>query len=174
MSSCDTDDLIAQIMANIKAKNETFQETIEQLARLHALAKVYSQLMPTAHMLRNRPKCLPRAQVVRVTEMVKFAYGAKEYKNPVEARRAGMRQLDCNALKFCGLAFRIRDIVKLSDLEFEMLVEHVTEFIHSRSLIEHLCSDEITKALVTKALVNEKYQQFLIGNFNRADHGPMD
>ncbi|KAL5374229.1 hypothetical protein PMIN06_010472 [Paraphaeosphaeria minitans] len=186
MSSRDTNDLFAQITAKIKAKDDiSFHGIIEQLERLQALAKIHSQLVPTAHILRNRPKDLPRGQAARLKEMIKFAYGDRKYKEDVkrtlsvEARRACLRQLDCNALKFCGLTFMIRDMLKLPDLEFELLVEHVTEFVHSRGLIEHLYSDEITKALVSEMISandqrTQEHQEFLIGNFNRADLGLMD
>lgn len=64
MSSHDTHDLLTQMSANIKAKDSTsFDRIITQLERLQALAKVYSQLASTAHLLRDRQRSdLPRTR----------------------------------------------------------------------------------------------------------------
>lgn len=45
-------------------------------------------------------------------------------------RQTRLRKLDCDALKFCGLAYKVRDILELPPAEFDFLVANAADFIH--------------------------------------------
>ncbi|OAG04877.1 uncharacterized protein CC84DRAFT_1206435 [Paraphaeosphaeria sporulosa] len=175
MASCDTTSLLEQIEANILARDDTpFDEINEHLKKLQALADVYSTFVSTAHTLTDHAQdhILPQKLALRVKKMIKFTFGdPSRAADSDKVRSARLRKLDCNALKFCGLAYKVNEVCLLSELHFDLLLEKVTEFVCTRGLIEYLYRDDISKAVTTQLnLADEErdreYQKFLIANIS--------
>ena len=141
---------------------------LKQLARLQAQATVQRTLLSVAQSLSScaTKSALPNQLATRVRHIVKFAH-EKPSRN--EERCACLRKLDCNALKFCGLAYTVRDLLELPDLHFEVLTEHIAEFVHRRGLIQYLYRSDINKALDHKSIAEEGlFREFLKGGFSNA------
>ncbi|KAF2007409.1 hypothetical protein P154DRAFT_558657 [Amniculicola lignicola CBS 123094] len=134
---------------------------LNQLARLQAQATVQRTLLSAAQILSSQAKnsALPNQLATRVRHIVKFAY-EKSSRN--EERGACLQKLDCNALKFCGLAYTVRDLLGLPDLHFEVLMEYIAEFVHCRGLIQYLYRSDINKALDHRSIAeDELFRGFL-------------
>ena len=58
--------------------------------------------------------------------------------------------MDCDALKLCGLSYTIEEIVKLGDLEFEILHKRVIDFMCRRNLSGLLYRSDVDKAINAK------------------------
>lgn len=119
---------------------------LESFSQLHAQLKVQSVLHTTAKLLRQYPsnKCLPNQQSTRVKHLIKFVF---ENATRGTERQTRMRMLDCNALKLCGLAYKIRDIIELPATEFDFLLANVADFIHRQELTHYLYREDINKAV---------------------------
>ncbi|XTI95866.1 hypothetical protein V2W45_1254994, partial [Cenococcum geophilum] len=63
----------------------------------------------------------------RVKHFIKFVFEKIARGNK---RQAWLRKLDCNALKFYRLSYKIRDVLELLLIEFDFLVANVADFIH--------------------------------------------
>lgn len=74
----------------------------------------------------------------------------KEGKEGKECRHHKLRKLDCDTLKLCGLSYTTEEIVKISDAEFEILQNHVPEFISHRNLSYLLYRPDVDKAVDSK------------------------
>ncbi|XTI90736.1 hypothetical protein V2W45_1245197, partial [Cenococcum geophilum] len=66
-------------------------------------------------------------QATRVKHFIKFIFKKATYRNERQTR---LRKLDCDTLKFYGLAYKVRDILKLPPVEFNFLIANVADFIH--------------------------------------------
>jgi len=53
-------------------------------------------------------------------------------------RNERLRNLDCNALKFCGLSYKIKEILELPMAQFDYLVERVGDFVEQHQLTQYL------------------------------------
>lgn len=98
-----------------------------------------------AHNVTSHPKdrALPNQLTNGAKHIIKFTY-EKSSRN--EARSAWLRKLECNGLKFCGLAYTIRDLLKLPELQFEFLVE-LLNTLRNLSIADDSCRSDTNKAL---------------------------
>jgi hypothetical protein len=80
----------------------------------------------------------------RVKHIVKFTFGVTNIGKEWSIR---LRTLDCNALKFCGLTYKLKEIHELSAAQFDFLLANVTDFVHHYKLSQHLYRDDIEKAI---------------------------
>lgn len=115
---------------------------LERLLLLKAQLEVQKSLQATANLLQQVPsdKALPKQQATKVKHLVRFAFrknsrqelleqgkegkeGKKDKgdKGDKEGRHQKLRKLDYDTLKLCGLSYTTEEIVKLSDVEFEIL-----------------------------------------------------
>jgi hypothetical protein len=142
---------------------------LEQLARLRAQATVQKTLVSAAQILNSHPSkgALPNQLATRVKHIIKFSYEGP-FRNKERSER--LQNLECNALKFCGLAYTIRQLLELSELQFEYLLEYVAGFVRSRKLVQHLYRSDINRALDLEiAAENERlFRDFLTGGFTKA------
>ncbi|KAF2726880.1 hypothetical protein EJ04DRAFT_506554 [Polyplosphaeria fusca] len=156
----------ARMREDISASGEeALDGIIEQLAMLQEQATVQKTLVSTAHILRSHPKerALPNQLAKRVKHLLNFIF--KESSRN-ETRSMRLRKTDCNAVKFCGLAYTINDLLKLSEAAFEILVSSVTQFVQDRGLIQYLYREDIEKMLSKDiAPENEQlYRDFLMAS----------
>lgn len=167
MSSCEHDDLdryFIEIDNYIRSNDEqNMEEIMKRLAELQALASVKSKMVSAAQILRSHYKgALPKQLATRVKHIIKFAFGESKRN---EMRSALLRELDCNALKFCGLAYTIRDLLEMPELKFELLVNYVADFVRDRELAQHLYRSDINKVIDHDIVAEDEhlYRNFLIG-----------
>lgn len=154
-----------KISEDIKTDDDQdLDEILEQLARLQAQATVHKTLVSTGQTLRSHPKdsALPNQMATRVKHIIKFVY---EKSTRDEKKSARLRGLECNALKFCGLTYKIRELLELSELQFEFLVDYITEFVHSRGLVQYLYRSDINKTLDHEVVPEDEqlFREFLTG-----------
>ena len=161
-----------KISNDVKTINDQgLDETSKQIARLQAQVTVQKTLVLTAQILSSCPtkSALPNQLATRVKHIIKFAF-KKESHNPERSTR--LRMLECNALKFCGLAYTIRALRGLPELQFEYLLDYVAEFVRSRELVQHLYRSDISKALDEvegMTVENElSFRNFLMGGSSKA------
>jgi len=62
-----------------------------------------------------------------VKHFIKFIFKKIAYGNK---RQAQLQKLDCNALKFYRLSYKIKDILELPPMEFDFLVTNIVDFIY--------------------------------------------
>jgi hypothetical protein len=100
-------------------------------------------------LLQRQPsdKALLKQQATKVKHFIRFVF-RKESRG--EGRHRQLRNLDCDALKFCGLSYTTEDIVKLGDVEFEILQNRIAEFIHHRNISHLLYRPDVDKAVDAK------------------------
>ncbi|XTI91500.1 hypothetical protein V2W45_1248303, partial [Cenococcum geophilum] len=63
----------------------------------------------------------------RVKYFIKFIFKKITYRNKRQTR---LRKLNCNTLKFCGLAYKVKNVLKLLLAEFNFLIANIADFIH--------------------------------------------
>ncbi|KAF1995660.1 hypothetical protein P154DRAFT_526169 [Amniculicola lignicola CBS 123094] len=126
-----------------------FDGMLQRLSQLQDQLKIQRTLHTTAELLRNQSldKPLPKQQATRVKYILKFTF---EHTTREDEKHIRLRKLDCNALKFCGLSYKIKDIIELPTAKFNFLVENVADFVHRRTLAQYLYRDDIDKAVYTK------------------------
>ena len=134
---------------NIDGPDNVFDEVLEKFSLLEAQLKVQKSLQATANLLRGQPsdKALPKQQATKVKHFIRFVY-RKDSRGKV--RHSQLRNLDCDALKFCGLSYTTEEIVKLSDAEFEILQKCIVKFINHHNLSHLLYRPDVDKAVDAK------------------------
>lgn len=139
---------------------------LERLTRLQAQATVQRALVSAAEILCSQPKdnALPNQQATRVKHLLRFVFESSPRN---EERSARLRKLECNALKFCGLTYTIRNLLALTESQFDFLLDYVADFVQSRCLVRYLYRSDINKALdidLDAASENEQlFREFLYG-----------
>lgn len=128
---------------------DDFDEILQRVSRLEAQLHVQRSLQRTAKLLREQPwdTALPKQLATRVKHFIKFTY---EKTNRGKGRPTRLRELGCNDLKFCGLAYKLKDVLDLPATHFEFLVTKVGDFVHRHDLSHLLYRDEIDKAVNNK------------------------
>lgn len=128
---------------------DVFDEILQRVSRLEAQLHVQRSLQRTAKLLREQPRdtSLPKQLATRVKHFIKFTY---EKTNRGKERPKRLRGLGCNDLKFCGLTYKLKDVLELPATHFEFLVTRVGDFMHRHDLSQHLYRDEIDKAVNNK------------------------
>ncbi|KFZ15462.1 hypothetical protein V501_02713 [Pseudogymnoascus sp. VKM F-4519 (FW-2642)] len=119
---------------------------LQRLSRLEAQSHVQRTLEKTAKLLQDHPrdKALPNQQATRVKHFIKFVF---EKTTRGDERHMRLRKLDCDALKFCGLTYKIREVLELSAAQFDFLVENIGDYVRRHKLSEHLYRDDVDKAV---------------------------
>lgn len=135
---------------------------IQKLNRLQIQVKVQKILRETADLLRKHSsdKILPNQQATRVKHFLRFVF---ERSTRASERCIRLRNLNCNALIFCGLSYKIRDILDLPQLQFDFLADNVEDFVQRYDLVQCLYRNDIEKAVNNKLDPEdeEKYKDFL-------------
>ena len=158
---------------------QVFDSLAQKLATLQAQVKVHKNLQEAAELLRQYSSgtSLPNQRATRVRQIIKSVFEGSERRRH---RYAQLQSLQCNALKFCGLAYKIKDIMEMSDAEFDFLITHVEEYICRSDLEQYIYRDDVDKAVYSKIHPQNEaiYKSFLKGmhpsshgsraNFNRA------
>jgi hypothetical protein len=128
---------------------EVFHGLLQRLSRLEAQLHVQRSLQRTAKLLREqaRDKCLPNQQATRVKHFIKFTFEKTTRGND---RHKRLRKLEPNALKFCGLSYKIKELLELPAVQFEFLVANIADFVHHHKLSQYLYRDDIDKAVQGK------------------------
>lgn len=147
---------------SIDSPDDVLNGVLEMVLLLKAQLEVQKSLQATANLLRRQPsdKALPKQQATKVKHLIRFAFRknsrqellerSEEGKERKEDRRRKLRKLDCDALKLCGLSYTTEEIVKLGDVEFEILQKRVAEFISYRNLSYLLYRPDVDKAVDSK------------------------
>ncbi|KAF2788648.1 hypothetical protein K505DRAFT_328792 [Melanomma pulvis-pyrius CBS 109.77] len=118
---------------------------LQRLSQLQIQLKVQRKLHATAELLRY--PSFPKQQATRVKHFLKFVF---EQTTRGENRHLAFRKLDCNTLKFCGLSYKVKDIIELPQTQFDFLIENVSNFVHRRKLGGTLYRDDIDKMVFKK------------------------
>jgi hypothetical protein len=167
----DLDSVFVKIRDDIQAKDQAVDSIFEQLERLLAQAAVQKRLLSTARILSSYhgKKALPNQLASRVRHILNLVYGGSPQNNGArnKERSGRLQKLECNALKFCGLAYTVRNLLELPNMQFEHLIEYVTEFISIREITPHLHRRDIEMAISSIEVVEDKqlFRDFLNGEF---------
>jgi hypothetical protein len=148
-----------------------FDSMVQKVSRLEAQLHVQRSFQRTAKWLREQTqdKALPNQQATRVKHLIRFTFekttrgtgcslASGNSGNPVSddgdtkqktlrERQTRLRKLGCNALKFCGLTYKIKDLLELPAVQFDFLVANVGDFVQRHELSQHLYRDDIDKAV---------------------------
>lgn len=124
-------------------------ELLQRISQLEAQLNVQRSLQRTAKLLRAQAHdtALPKQMATRVKHFIKFTFGST---NRGEDRPTRLRGLECNTLKFCGLTYKIKDVLNLPKSHFDYLVSKAEDFVLRHELSQYLYRDEIDKAVYTK------------------------
>jgi len=126
--------------------DDIFDGIVKILSRLEAQLHVQRSLQKSAKLLRAKTcdKALPNQLATRVKHFIKFTF---EKTTSGNERPTQLRGLECNALKFCGLTYKIKEILELPAAQFDFLVANAGDFVHRHELSRHLYRDDIDKAV---------------------------
>ncbi|KAH8595113.1 hypothetical protein B0O99DRAFT_594716 [Bisporella sp. PMI_857] len=156
-----SEDLLARIErdlckmgAEIWTINGPVDTLLEKVTQLKAQLEVHVSLQATAELLQttNKGEPLPNQQATKVKHFVRLTFQVNSRKprkknDCREDRYRRLRQLDCDALKLCGLSYTAEDIINISNAEFEILHQHVEDFVRHRNLSKLLYGPDVNKAV---------------------------
>ncbi|KAL9126353.1 MAG: hypothetical protein Q9217_004583 [Psora testacea] len=122
---------------------------LQRVSQLEAQLEVQKVLQRTEKLLLQAPsdKALPNQQATRVKHFVKFVF---ERTDRWKERQTQLRRLECDALKFCGLSYTIKEIHELALAQFDFLVANITDFVRRQRLSEYLYRDDIDRGIQAK------------------------
>ncbi|PVH67565.1 hypothetical protein DL98DRAFT_443283 [Cadophora sp. DSE1049] len=128
--------------------DDAFDSMVQKVSRLEAQLHVQRSFQRTEKLLREQTqyKPLPNQQATRVKHLIRFTF-EKTTRGTGCKRQTRLRKLDCNALKFCGLTYKIKDLLELPAAQFEFLVVNVGHFVQRQELSQHLYRDDIDKVV---------------------------
>jgi hypothetical protein len=140
---------VGEELWNIDGPDDVLDEVLKKISLLKVQLEIQKSLQATANLLQRQPsdKALPKQQATKVKHFIRFVFRKN---SRGEGRHRQLRNLDCDALKFCGLSYTTEEIVKLGDAEFEILQNSVAEFIHHRNLSHLLYRPDVDKAVDAK------------------------
>lgn len=126
--------------------DDAFDDILRRVEQLEAQLHVQRSLQMTAKLLRKHQddKVLPNQLATRVKHIIRFTF-EKETNGNKRATR--LRSLKCNALKLCGLTYKLKDVYELPQAQFDFLVTNVGDFVHRHQLSQYLYRDDIDKAV---------------------------
>lgn len=154
--------------------DDAFDSMVQKVSRLEAQLHVQRSFQRTEKLLREQTqdKPLPNQQATRVKHLIRFTFekttrgtgcslASRNSGNPagddgdtkqktLRERQTRLRKLECNALKFCGLTYKIKDLLELPAAQFEFLVVNVGHFVQRQELSQHLYRDDIDKVVHSK------------------------
>ena len=130
-------------------RDNVFDDILRIVSRLEAQLHVQRSLQRTAKLLREqaRDTVLPNQMATRVKHLIKFSF---EKASRGKERSTRLQGLECNALKFCGLAYKLKDVLELPATYFDFLIANAGNFVHRHELLQHLYRDDIDKAVNSK------------------------
>jgi hypothetical protein len=137
---------LAKELWNVDGPDDVLERVLEKISLLKAQVKVQKSLQPIANLLRQQPinKALPNQKATKVKHLIRFAFRKSDRG---DGRHKQLRNLDCDALKFCGLSYTAEEIYKLDDTEFDILKNRVVDFMRHRTLSCLLYRRDIDKAV---------------------------
>ena len=106
-------------------------------------------------------KALPNQQATRVKHFIKFMFKKTER---WKERQTQLRKLECDALKFCGLSYTIKEIHKLPLAQFDFLIANISDYVRRYKLLEQLYYNNINRGVQTKFFNPKKkdiFKEFL-------------
>lgn len=120
-----------------------------KLVRLQSQLKVQKSLQDAMGLLYHHPvdEPLPNQRATRVKHVIKSTFEAP---SRAADRYAQLRKLKCNALKFCGLCYKTKEIIEMSDADFDFLLEKVEGFVAEKQLGQYIYRDDVDKAVNCK------------------------
>jgi hypothetical protein len=145
----------------------TLDEIHRQLTSLKVQVGIQKSLQATVNLLRRQPvnQALPNQRANRVKHLIRFVF---EQKSGGGERQKQLRAWDCDALKFLGLSYSVKEIVKLDDAEFEILQTRGLEFFRRRVPSHLLYRLDVDKAVdVELRDPDDTYDKFIRGNSAR-------
>lgn len=142
-------DRIGNELWNIDGPDDCRDALLKKLSSLKAQVEVQIALQATASLLRREPphKALPKQQATKIKHLVRFVF-RKDSRGG--SRHKQLRDLDCDTLKFCGLAYTTEEITKMDDMKFSILRSGAAEFVHRRGLPRLLYRTDVDKAVNAK------------------------
>jgi len=128
---------------NVDGPDDVLDRVLERVSLLKAQLK---SLQPVANLLRQQPikKALPNQKATKVKHLIRFAFRKNDRK---DSRHKQLRDMDCDALKFCGLSYNTEEMFKLNDAEFDILKRRAADFLRHRNLSRALYRPDIDKAV---------------------------
>ncbi|KAF2866026.1 hypothetical protein BDV95DRAFT_245498 [Massariosphaeria phaeospora] len=150
-------DMIGTDIWHYDGSDLDFDLIFQTLSQLHSQLKVLEKLHAAAKLLQL--SSFPKQEATRVKHFLKFVFERTTRGNN---RHLAFRQLDCNALTFCGLTYRVKDIIELPQTRFEFLVKNVSDFVQRSRIGDSLYRDEINNMVSTKLSAED---EDLYGNF---------
>lgn len=155
-------DKVGQDLWNNGGYDFVLDGVFERLLRLQIQATVQQVLERTAKILRDNPgdKPLPNQLATRVKHVIKFVF--EKTTRDVE-KQTQLRQLDFNGLKFCGLCYKIKEIIEMPATRFNFVVENVTSYVKVHGLSQYLYREDINKVVFGEfdPEDDEIFQEFL-------------
>jgi len=117
------------------------------LRQLTIQATVQRDLEATAKILRDWPidKTLPNQMATGFKRFINWVF---EHTDHDEEKQARLRNLNFNALKFCGLCYTLKQITELSRAHFGFLLEKSTEYIELHGLSRYLYRADVNERIV--------------------------
>lgn len=130
-------------------ESSVFEGLLQKLVRLQSQLKVQKSLQDAMELLYHHPadEPLPNQRATRVKHVIKSTFEAP---SRAADRYAQLRKLKCNALKFCGLCYKTKDIIEMSDAEFDLLLEKIEDFVAEKRLGQYMYRDDVDKAVNSK------------------------
>lgn len=155
-------DRIRQDLWAVDSSDDALDKVLAKISLLKAQVEMQKSLQITANLLRSQPsgKALPKQQATKVKHLIRFVF-RKESRGG--GRHKQLRQMDCEALKLCGLTYTTEDIVKMDDEKFELVRIHTADFMLRRQLSSLLYRPDVDKAV--DAEVEEPDDQELLDEF---------
>jgi hypothetical protein len=142
-------DEIAEDIRSCDDLDNSFDDLQQRFLQLEAQLHVQRSLQKTAKLLRQQTcdKALPKQHATRIKHFIKFTFEKTSRSNERSIR---LRKLECNALKLCGLTYKIKEILELPAPQFDFLLANVTDFVHHNQLAQYLYRGDIDKFIFGK------------------------
>jgi len=125
-----------------------FDDVRQRSLQLQAQLLVQRSFQKTENLLRQQTdKTLPKQHATRIKHFIKFTFEKTSRSNERSAR---LRELECNALKLCGLTYTIKEILELPAPQFDFLLANAANFVRLKKLAQYLYRDDIDKFIFGK------------------------
>jgi hypothetical protein len=125
---------------------------LQRWSQLQVQFKVQNALQKTAKLLRNhaddKKKSLPNQLANRMKTFIKFVFGETNRGGKQEKQQTQFRKLPCDALKFCGLSYTIKEVLELPTAQFDFLIANVADFINRQNLSHYLYRADINNVII--------------------------
>jgi hypothetical protein len=163
-------DKIGQDLWKVDGADDALNSVLSKLSLLKAQVEVQKSLQCTANLLRQYPssRALPKQQATKVKHLIRFVFRTESRGGE---RHKQLRQLDCDALKLCGLSYTTEDFAKMDEPKFKLILTHAAEFLHRRKLSILLYRPDVDRAVDAKFEDpddQESFEEFL----KSAQHDP--